>query len=144
LLNVKLRPLAINLNPAVISAALFSQKLSRVSVSMSVIKPDFIESRNTRNMASVINQIPGIDVLDGQASIRGGGGYSYGAGSRVLMLLDGLPLITADADEIKWNFLPIENYSAGGNYQRSKFSIVRFLGVERCHQFAYDMARAQT
>ena len=109
LLDVRLKPSAINLNPAVISAGLFSQKLSRVSISMSVIKPGFIESRNTRNMASVINQIPGIDVLDGQASIRGGGGYSYGAGSRVLMLLDGLPLITADADEIKWNFLPIEN-----------------------------------
>lgn len=108
LLDVRLRPSAINLNPAVISAGLFSQKLSRISVSMSVIKPDFIESRNTRNLASVINQMPGIDVLDGQASIRGGGGYSYGAGSRVLMLLDGLPLITADADEIKWNFLPIE------------------------------------
>ena len=107
-LDVQLKPQAISLNPAVVSAGLYVQKLSRVSVSMGVIRPGFIESRNTRNMATVINQIPGIDVLDGQASIRGGGGYSYGAGSRVLMLLDGLPLITADAGQIKWNFLPIE------------------------------------
>ncbi|HFB61360.1 MAG TPA: TonB-dependent receptor [Bacteroidetes bacterium] len=107
-LDVKLKPRAINLNPAVVSAGLYVQKLSRVSVSMEVIQPGYIESRNTRNLATVINQTPGIDVLDGQASIRGGGGYSYGAGSRVLMLLDGLPLLSADAGDVKWNFIPLE------------------------------------
>lgn len=45
---------------------------------------------------------------DGQASIRGGSGFSYGAGSRVLMLLDDMPLISADAGDIKWAFVPVE------------------------------------
>jgi iron complex outermembrane receptor protein len=48
-------------------------------------------------------------VNDGQASIRGGSGFSYGAGSRVLMLVDEMPMISADASDIKWNYLPIEN-----------------------------------
>lgn len=108
-LNILLEPSAINLNTAVVTAGLYMQKLSDVSVSMTVIKPEFIEERNTHSMESVFNQMPGMDVLDGQASIRGGGGYSYGAGSRVLLVLDELPLITADAGEIKWDFLPIEN-----------------------------------
>jgi len=108
LLDVSLKPLAVNLNTAVVSAGLFTQKLSRVSISMSVIEPALLQSRNTRNLESIINQIPGIDVLDGQASIRGGGGYSYGAGSRVLLDLDGLPLISAGVGDINWNFLPIE------------------------------------
>ena len=49
--------------------------------------------------------------MDGQASIRGGSGFSYGAGSRVLALIDGLPMISPDAGNIKWQFLPLENIS---------------------------------
>ncbi|MBK6986176.1 MAG: TonB-dependent receptor plug domain-containing protein [Bacteroidetes bacterium] len=48
-------------------------------------------------------------VSDGQASIRGGSGYSYGAGTRVLMLVDEMRMISADAADIKWNYLPLEN-----------------------------------
>ena len=50
-------------------------------------------------------------MLDGQASIRGGSGFSYGAGSRVLALIDGLPVLSPDAGNIKWQFLPLENIS---------------------------------
>ncbi len=107
--KIKLKPSAINLNTAVVTAGMYMQKLSDVSVSMTVIKPELIQQRNTRNADAFLNKMPGIDILDGQASIRGGGGYSYGAGSRVLLVLDELPLITADAGEVKWNFLPIEN-----------------------------------
>ena len=100
---------AVNLNTAVVSAGKFRQKLSDITLSMAVIKPDFIQNTNTINMESAVNKIPGVEVLDGQASIRGGGGYSYGAGSRVLVLVDDLPILTADASQVKWNFLPIEN-----------------------------------
>jgi len=99
----------VNLNTAVVSAGKFRQKLSDITLSMAVIKPDFIQNTNTLNMESAVNKIPGVEVLDGQASIRGGGGYSYGAGSRVLVLVDDLPILTADASQVKWNFLPIEN-----------------------------------
>ncbi len=108
-LNIRLKPSAINLNTAVITAGLYMQKLSDVSVSMTVIKPRLIEQQNTHGADELLDKMPGIDILDGQASIRGGGGYSYGAGSRVLLVLDGLPLITADVGEVKWNFLPVEN-----------------------------------
>ncbi len=108
-LPVSLNPSAINLNTTVVTAGLYIQKLSDVSVSMTVIPPDYLKKQNTRHIETVFNQMPGIDILDGQASIRGGGGYSYGAGSRVLVVLDELPLLTADVGEVKWNFLPIEN-----------------------------------
>ncbi len=108
-LKVALTPSAVNLNTAVVTAGLYIQKLSDVSVSMTVIPSGYIERQNTRKIESVFNQMPGIDILDGQASIRGGGGYSYGAGSRVLVVLDELPLLTADVGEVKWNFLPVEN-----------------------------------
>ena len=56
-----------------------------------------------------MEQVPGVTIIDGQANIRGGSGFSYGAGSRVLLLVDDLPMLAADAGDIKWSFLPVEN-----------------------------------
>jgi outer membrane receptor protein involved in Fe transport len=55
-----------------------------------------------------VQKIPGVTIADGQANIRGGSGWSYGAGSRVAVLYDGLPLTTADADDAKWSVIPME------------------------------------
>jgi len=99
------------LNEIVVSAGKFEQKLSDVTVSMEVIKPRRIINTNATSMEMIINQIPGIDILDGQPNIRGGSGYSYGAGSRVLVLVDDLPILSPDAGDVKWNFLPVENIS---------------------------------
>lgn len=98
-----------SLDEVVISAGKFEQKLSDVTVSMDIIKPSLIENKNATNLDVIINQVPGVTVSDGQASIRGGSGFSYGAGSRVLMLVDEMPMISADAGDIKWNYLPLEN-----------------------------------
>lgn len=109
-LNIALKENAnTSLDEVVVSAGKFEQKLSEVTVSMEVIKPTLIENKNITNLDAIINQVPGVTVADGQASIRGGSGFSYGAGSRVLMLVDEMPMISADAGDIKWNYLPLEN-----------------------------------
>jgi iron complex outermembrane receptor protein len=78
---------------------------------MDIIKADKIATTIASSLETVINQTPGIDVLDGQPRIRGGSGYSYGAGSRVLVLVDDLPILTPDAGDVKWDYLPVENIS---------------------------------
>lgn len=95
----------------VVSAGKFEQKLSDVTISMEVLKPAQIEKQNTNNIQQSINKIPGVDIYDSQPSIRGGSGYSYGAGSRVLILVDDMPMLTPDAGDAKWNYMPIENLS---------------------------------
>jgi len=97
------------LDEVVVSAGKYEQKLSEVTVSMDIIKTSLIENKNTTSLEYIMNQVPGVTVADGQASIRGGSGFSYGAGSRVLMLVDEMPMISADAGDIKWNYLPLEN-----------------------------------
>jgi iron complex outermembrane receptor protein len=95
----------------VVSANKTEQKVAELTVSMDVIKTaDFLKTHIT-NAQELINKTQGIEVLDGQASIRGGSGFSYGVGSRVLALIDGLPVISPDAGNIKWQFLPLENIS---------------------------------
>jgi outer membrane cobalamin receptor len=99
------------LGDIVVSAGKYEQKLSDVMVSLEVIKPERVYNTNAVTLESVIRQTPGVDVMEGQPSIRGGSGYSYGAGSRVLVLIDDLPLISADAGDIKWDYLPVDNIS---------------------------------
>src|ERR1017187_1302327 len=93
----------------VVSAGKFEQKISDVTVSMQVIKQDIIQDRNTVSLEFMIDQIPGVAVVDNQPSIRGGAGWSYGAGSRVLVMMDDMPMLAADAGDVKWSALPIEN-----------------------------------
>jgi outer membrane receptor protein involved in Fe transport len=106
--DISLHPLIVELNTAVISASKYEQRLSDVTVSMEVIKSEFIENQNTQQLDDALRLIPGVDVMDGQANIRGGSGYSYGAGSRVMLLMDDLPMLTGDVNEVKWNYLPVE------------------------------------
>ena len=95
----------------VVSANKTEQRVAELSVSMDIIKTDFLSNNHITDAQELINKTPGIEVMDGQASIRGGSGFSYGAGSRVLALIDGLPMLAADAGSIKWQFLPLENLS---------------------------------
>lgn len=97
------------LDEVVVSAGKFEQKLSDVTVSMELIKPALIQNKNAVALDQIMNQIPSVNISDSQVSIRSGSGFSYGAGSRVLMMVDEMPMISADAADIKWNFIPIEN-----------------------------------
>ncbi len=110
-LDVGLQPEAAEIDQVVVSAGKAEQRLSELTVSMSIIKPETISSLHITDPVELINKTPGIEVVDGQASIRGGSGFSYGAGSRVMALIDGLPILAADAGHIKWQFLPLENIS---------------------------------
>ncbi|MBL7785053.1 MAG: TonB-dependent receptor [Chitinophagales bacterium] len=97
------------LDPVVITGSKFEQKLSEQTVSMEVIKPALVDNINSTSADQTIQKVPGVVVVDQQANIRGGSGFSYGAGSRVLLLMDDLPILTADLGFPRWDFLPIEN-----------------------------------
>jgi iron complex outermembrane receptor protein len=110
-LDVRLETSMQEIGQIVVSANKYEQKISELSVSMDVIKSaDFLKTHIT-DTEELIHKTPGIEVMDGQASIRGGTGFSYGVGSRVLALIDGLPVLSPDAGSIKWQFLPLENIS---------------------------------
>lgn len=97
------------LDEVVVSAGRHEQKLADLTVSVELVKPKMLENTNTISLESALQQVPGVTIYEDQASIRGGSGYSYGAGSRVLLLLDDLPLLTGATGETKWFIIPIEN-----------------------------------
>lgn len=108
-IKVFLKPNENLLNQTIISAGKYEQSVKRMVVSTEVIKPYLIQNRNTTMMDKLLDQIPSVSVIDGQINIRGGSGWTYGAGSRVMLLVDDMPFLTGDAGQVKWNFVPIEN-----------------------------------
>ena len=108
-LDIQLRPQNQELNPIIVTAGRTEQVLSRAQVSTGVLQIKDLTANNSVTPDDALNRSPGVHVIRGQISVRGSSGYTLGVGSRVMMLLDGLPILTAESSEILWNFLPIEN-----------------------------------
>jgi outer membrane receptor protein involved in Fe transport len=97
------------LSATTVTAGKFEKSLGEVTVSMDILSPKLIENVNTRRVDDVLQKVPGVNIIDGQANIRGGSGWSYGAGSRVLLLVDDIPALQADAGFPNWRDVPVEN-----------------------------------
>ncbi len=108
-LNVLMKQQSEMMEEVVVSAGRFDQKLSDITVSMEVIKPENIVRQNATDLSKVLNTLPGVDVTDKQPSIRGGSGWTYGVGSRSQVLVDGMSVLTPGVGEINWNTIPMEN-----------------------------------
>jgi len=93
----------------VISTSQYEKSLEETSVSIDVLPSRLIANTNSVTLNDVLQRAPGVYLLDGQANIRGGTGFTYGAGSRVLLVLDDQPMLTADRGDAKWAFIPMEN-----------------------------------
>lgn len=97
------------LDLVVVSAGKFEQRLEDLTVSMEVLKPALLENRNTNSIETALEQTPGLTILDNEPQIRGGSGFTFGVGSRVQIVVDGMPLLTGDAGRPEWGFIPVEN-----------------------------------
>ncbi len=92
----------------VVSATRTAQQVERAPVSMSVLDQQELASYNTINIADPLDHLPGVVKIGSQMNIRGSSGYSRGTGSRVLLLMDGFPMLSADNGDIKWDIVPVD------------------------------------
>lgn len=89
----------------------FDKPIEDQTVSMEVLKPRLIESKNTRSIETALDQTPGLNILDGEPQIRGGSGFTFGVGSKVAVMVDDMPMLSGDAGRPEWGFIPVENIS---------------------------------
>lgn len=106
-IDVMLVPSSNQLGTVVVSAGQFEQSLEEVTVSLDVIQPNLIQDKSQLKLENTLEQAPGVNITDGQANIRGGSGWSYGTGTRVQVLVDGIPLISGDARQAQWDLVPL-------------------------------------
>ena len=108
-INLGLEPQTNLLQTATVTTGKFDKPLGEVTVSLEVLQPDLIQSTNKPALDDALQKVPGVTVIDGQANIRGGSGFSQGAGSRVLLLVDDIPILNADAGFPNWDDVPVES-----------------------------------
>ncbi len=108
-LKVYLKPASVFLDLVVISGGQFEKRIEEEIMSIDALPMNMLQSIKATELKTAANRIPSLTIIDGQASIRGGSGYSYGVGSRVQLIVDGMPLLSGDFNEIWWSFVPMEN-----------------------------------
>ena len=97
------------LDEVVVTAGRFEQRMTDVTVSMEVVKPQVIRSQAPTDLSATLQTLPGVEIIDKQPSIRGGGGWTYSVGSRCQVLMDEMTILNPKTGEINWNNVPLEN-----------------------------------
>jgi iron complex outermembrane receptor protein len=108
-LDIELAEQATLLNTATVTSGKYEKPLGEVTVSLEILKPELIANSNAPTIDVALEKVPGVNIIDGQPNIRSGSGYSYGAGSRVLLLINDVPALQADAGFPNWNDISLEN-----------------------------------
>ena len=103
-----LQPTQLYMPELVVSASRRPQTFSEAAISMSVVEAGRLADYNTFTISGPLRYLPGVTQVGGQINIRGSSGYSRGTGSRVLLLVDGVPQMSADTGDIKWDSIPVE------------------------------------
>lgn len=108
-MNVDMREEATILQQATVTSSKFKKPLGEVTVSLAIISPDLLDNTNSSSVNQALEKVPGINTMGDQVTIRGGSGFAQGTGSRVLILMDDMPAMQADAGLPNWRDLPTEN-----------------------------------
>jgi len=99
------------INPVVVTGSKRRQQQLHTPTSIQTIQPYLFQNTIRASVEDAMQQIPGVNTADGQINIRSGSGWSYGTGSRVSVLVDGLPVMNAGTGQIMWSLIPFENIS---------------------------------
>jgi iron complex outermembrane receptor protein len=106
-ITVVLVPAPIEVSPVIVTASRETHLAEDAPTSVSVATSQDIEHRATIGVDEAVALVPGVQILDGQINIRGSSGYAKGLGSRVLLLIDGVPANQGDRGGINWDLLPV-------------------------------------
>ncbi|MBO4655558.1 MAG: TonB-dependent receptor [Bacteroidales bacterium] len=108
-LDVKLYAEAKVLDEAQVVTSKYEKEPEKSTSSIVVIDPKKSVTKNVTTADQLVNTAGGIAVVDNEPQIRGGSGFSSGMGSRVMIMLDDMPLLRPDAGRPMWNFIPMED-----------------------------------
>ena len=91
----------------VVTASRAEERPEDAPASVAVLARDAVVRRGAMTIDQALPFVPGVIFNNGQVDIRGASGIAGGVGSRVLMLLDGHPILTADGGEVDFNAVPL-------------------------------------
>lgn len=106
--DIRLEAAPVLMNPVVVTASKHPQALRSSHQSVSVIPERSLTGRQVRMIQESLIHLPGVHFNEKDISIRGSSGFSfYNVGSRVALMIDGIPVLTPDFAGINWESLPL-------------------------------------
>jgi outer membrane receptor for ferrienterochelin and colicins len=107
IVRIEMNQSTISLNPVIVTADRRPRPLDESSMSVTVLGEAEISARTNLRLDEALEMIPGVYFMEDDINIRGATGYRANTGNRVLLLLDGVPLITSDTGGINWDIIPL-------------------------------------
>ncbi len=107
-LDFTLRSAPLELPPLDVVSTKVARFGERPATSVVQIPEREIDQRAVNTVDEAVDKAAGIQMLNGQINIRGSTGYIQGLNSRVLLLVDGVPMNQGDRGGINWDLLPVD------------------------------------
>ncbi len=105
-LRLPMRPIIVS--PTIVTAAKRSQLLDQAVTSVALVSEQQITQRAVNTIDEAVDKAPGVQFIAGQVNVRGSSGFVQGLGSRVLLLVDGVPANQGDRGGINWDLVPVD------------------------------------
>jgi outer membrane receptor for ferrienterochelin and colicins len=105
-LRLPMRPIIVS--PTIVTAAKRSQLLDQAVTSVALVGEQQIAQRAVNTIDEAVDKAPGVQFIAGQVNVRGSSGFVQGLGSRVLLLVDGVPANQGDRGGINWDIVPVD------------------------------------
>ncbi len=104
---LRLKPTVIPMHQVVVTGSRQPETLASAAASISVMDRMAMRRRNVLGAVEALQLVPGVTMVGDYINIRGGSGYNRLGGSRMLVLLDEVPILTSDLGEANWNIVPV-------------------------------------
>ncbi len=107
--NIELVAEGTTTEEVIVTDSRYEKKAEEITISVATLKPKQLDAQASTDLLKAMEQTSGITIMKDQPNIRGSAGYTYGSGTRVLTMLDGLPMISADRSGTNFDMLPTDN-----------------------------------
>jgi iron complex outermembrane receptor protein len=108
LADFTLAPSPLELTPLDVVSTKLPRFGERPATSVVQVPERDLDRRAVNTVDEAVDKAGGIQFLNGQINIRGSTGYAQGLNSRVLLLVDGIPMNQGDRGGINWDLLPVD------------------------------------
>lgn len=100
--SVQLEETPIEIDPVVVTASKWQQEAANTPATVEVLTAKEILYRNPIRIEDALETAAGVQIIQESVNIRGSDGYTRGVGSRVLVLIDDVPVMNSDFGAVNW------------------------------------------
>lgn len=106
----RLQPTLLEMSQVIVTASRQAEDIQTAVVSVSALSSESALRRNPLRIDAALESIPGVSLVGENVNVRNSTGYTRGLGSRVLILLDGIPALPSDFGNMNWDILPVTDF----------------------------------